>query len=84
MEFDLVGNYVGVTSVSPTGHPAQFGVKVADELLAMRDGASDTVLVSGRGQAGLVEAVHKTVEAQPGSTLTWVMRHATNSGMSEA
>ena len=84
MEFDLVGNYVGVKSVSPMGHPAQFGVKVADELLAIRDGASDTVLVSGRGKAGLVEAEHKTAEARPGSTLTWVMRHGTDSGMSEA
>ena len=60
MEFDVMGMNSLVKEVAPGSIAWTAGVQVVDELLAMRD--EDSLLViSGRGKAGLMEAVYKTV-----------------------
>ncbi len=72
-----------VKDVKPGSTAWTSDVQIADELLAMRD--EDSLLViSGRGKAGLMEAVYKTVDARVGSKLTWVLRKATETGMADA
>ena len=83
MEFDVMGMNSLVKEVAPGSIAWTAGVQVVDELLAMRD--EDSLLViSGRGKAGLMEAVYKTVDARIGSKLTWVLRKASETGMADA
>ena len=83
MEFDVMGTTSLVKDVVPGSAAWVAEVQVADELLALRDEQS-LLVVSGRGKGGLMEAVYKTVDARVGSTLTWVLRKATETGMADA
>ena len=77
MEFDVnrAQQMTLITKVEPGSAPSLSGARAGDELLALRD-ATSTVLVSARGKTGIVDAVRNVMEARPGSTLTWVLRHA--------
>lgn len=73
IEFDVMSSNALVKDVKPGSDAWVAEVQVADELLAMRDEIS-MLVVSGRGAAGLKQAVYKTAEAPIGLCLkqyTW-------------
>ena len=77
MEFEhkVPQQMVVVTKVNPGSAAASSGVRAGDELLALKD-QKTTVLVSSRGNTGVLSAVQHVMGARPGTQLTWVLRHA--------